>query len=123
MESSQEVDIAPNRRVFLLGENRWEEPGRLGRSLLSATANGAPAAPATSTSSQGADRAVGMPERCFSCKGEGVMMCTECEGTGDLNVEDQFLDWVEEGAKCPYCEGSGAVPCNVCLGLGAAPLV
>lgn len=40
----------------------------------------------------------------------------ECEGTGDLNVEEQFLEWVEENAKCPYCEGSGSVSCDVCLG-------
>jgi hypothetical protein len=38
-------------------------------------------------------------------------------------VEEQFLDWVEEGAKCPYCEGSSAVPCDVCSGLGAIPQV
>lgn len=119
VESTQDGDIAPNRRVFLLGENRWEEPGRLGRP--SSKGNGAPSTSPSSTStstSQLGGKAVGT-EKCFSCKGEGVMMCTECEGTGDLNVEDQFLDWVEEGAKCPYCEGSGAVPCDVCLGLGA----
>ncbi|KAG0555741.1 hypothetical protein M758_11G000100 [Ceratodon purpureus] len=121
VESTEDGDIAPNRRVFLLGENRWEEPGRLGRP--SSKPNGAAAiAPSSTSISKLGSRAVGT-DKCFSCKGEGAMMCTECEGTGDLNVEDQFLDWVEEGAKCPYCEGSGAVPCDVCLGLGAVPQV
>jgi len=105
VEDTQESEVAANRRVFLLGENRWEEPGRL--RPRAATSNGAQSAAPSSE------------EKCFSCKGEGMCMCTECEGTGELNVEDQFLDWVEEGAKCPYCEGSGATPCDVCLGKGA----
>jgi hypothetical protein len=109
VENSLDGDIAPNRRVFLLGENRWEEPGRLRRPS------------ATSQHQLGGDSVVTVT--CFSCEGVAVMMCTECEGTGDLNVEEQFLDWLEEGAKCPYCEGSGAVPCDVCLGLGAVPQV
>lgn len=116
VENSQEGDIAPNRRVFLLGENRWEDASRIQKPSLKA--NGAP----SSSTSQLAGKAVGT-ETCFSCKGEGVMMCTECEGTGELNVEDQFLDWVDEGARCPYCEGSGAIPCDVCLGAGAVPQV
>lgn len=105
VEDTQDGEKAANRRVFLLGENRWEEPGRLPTRIKGG--NGAMKAPARPTD-----------EKCFSCKGEGVCMCTECEGTGELNVEDQFLEWVEEGAKCPYCEGSGAIPCDVCLGRG-----
>ncbi|KAI5071157.1 hypothetical protein GOP47_0013408 [Adiantum capillus-veneris] len=77
-------------RVYLLGENRWEEPDRL------FSKNGPIVATATATASS---------KKCFSCKGPGTMMCTECEGTGELNVEEQFLEWAEEGAKCPYCEG------------------
>lgn len=105
VEGTMEKDIAPNRRVFLLGENRWEEPARL---FAKPSNNGTPSGP----------RPV-LAEKCFSCRGEGVTMCTECEGTGELNVEDQFLEWVEEGSKCPYCEGTGAVPCDICAGIGA----
>lgn len=105
VEGTVHEDIAPNRRVFLLGENRWEEPGRL---FAKPSNNGTPSGP----------RPV-FAEKCFSCRGEGVTMCTECEGTGELNVEDQFLEWVEDGSRCPYCEGSGAVPCDVCTGIGA----
>lgn len=110
VENTQDGKTAANRRVFLLGENRWEEPGRLKKG-----GNG------SAMSAAGLQRGSNqVTEKCFSCKGEGVCMCTECEGTGELNVEDQFLDWVEEGAKCPYCEGTGAIPCDVCLGRGAA---
>jgi peptidoglycan hydrolase-like protein with peptidoglycan-binding domain len=116
-ESTQDGGVAPNRRVFLLGENRWEELGR-----PSSKANGASSSSSSSASTSQLLRGKAVM-MCFSCKGQGVMMCTECEGTGDLNVEEQFLDWVEEGAKCPYCEGSSAVPCDVCSGLGAIPQV
>ncbi|GER53736.1 plastid transcriptionally active 5 [Striga asiatica] len=58
-------------RVFLLGENRWEEPSRLSG---------------------------------------------ECDGTGEPNIEEQFLEWVDEGAKCPYCEGLGYTTCDICVG-------
>ena len=30
----------------------------------------------------------------------------------------QFLEWVEEGAKCPYCEGDGILTCDLCDGKG-----
>lgn len=109
VEDTPEADIDANRRVFLLGENRWEEPARL-RPVR--------ASKGSQSASNGA-RSVSSLSKCFSCQGDGKCMCTECEGTGELNVEDQFLDWVDEGAKCPYCEGSGAIPCDVCLGRGA----
>ncbi|KAH8936710.1 hypothetical protein BDL97_17G098600 [Sphagnum fallax] len=86
-------------RVYLLGENRWEDSSRLIKKSKGQKTNLKPAT-----------------EKCFSCRGEGITLCTECEGTGDLNVEEQFLEWVEEGPKCPYCEGTGSVPCDVCLG-------
>ncbi|XP_024403682.1 uncharacterized protein [Physcomitrium patens] len=108
IENTRDENIASNRRVFLLGENRWEEPS----SLRKPKTNGA-----SSVSPRAGQKAV-HTEKCFSCKGEGVTMCSECEGTGELNVEDQFLDWVEEGAKCPYCEGTGAIDCDVCDGAG-----
>ncbi|KAH9611626.1 hypothetical protein KSS87_010320 [Heliosperma pusillum] len=82
-------------RVFLLGENRWEDPSRLnktnGNTQLSAG-------------------------KCLTCKGVGQLLCMECDGTGEPNVEEQFLDWVEEGANCPYCEGRGYNVCDVCHG-------
>uniref|UniRef100_A0A2P2L255 Uncharacterized protein n=1 Tax=Rhizophora mucronata TaxID=61149 RepID=A0A2P2L255_RHIMU len=28
----------------------------------------------------------------------------------------QFLEWIDEGAKCPYCEGLGYIVCDVCEG-------
>ncbi|GAQ89231.1 putative plastid transcriptionally active 5 [Klebsormidium nitens] len=86
------------RRVYLLGENRWEEPDRL-------VPNSAKA------------MAVGM-QKCFACKGEGKVMCTECEGTGDMNVEEQFLSWAGEDPSCPYCNGTGATDCDSCQGSG-----
>ncbi|MQM22305.1 hypothetical protein Taro_055355, partial [Colocasia esculenta] len=86
------------QRVFLLGENRWEEPSRLvGRESLVGNK-------AVST------------RKCLSCRGEGRLMCTECDGTGEPNIEPQFLEWVDEGAKCPYCEGLGYTVCDVCEG-------
>ncbi|XP_072987481.1 protein disulfide isomerase pTAC5, chloroplastic isoform X1 [Typha latifolia] len=95
-----EVEVSQNR-VFLLGENRWEEPSRLlqknkpiSRSNASAT-------------------------KCLTCRGEGRLMCTECDGSGEPNIEPQFLqflEWVDEGTKCPYCEGLGYTICDVCEG-------
>lgn len=83
-------------RVFLLGENRWEEPGRV------ASKNGPVGEKAVS--------------RCLTCRGEGRLMCTECDGTGEPNIEPQFMEWVDEGTKCPYCEGNGFVICDICGG-------
>ncbi|KAG0453804.1 hypothetical protein HPP92_025108 [Vanilla planifolia] len=76
------VEVSQHR-VFLLGENRWEEPSRLG---LKAKLN---------------------RNQCLTCRGEGRLMCSECDGSGEPNIEPQFLEWVDEGAKCPYCEGPG----------------
>lgn len=28
----------------------------------------------------------------------------------------QFMEWIDEGMKCPYCEGHGFVTCDVCDG-------
>lgn len=30
----------------------------------------------------------------------------------------QFMEWIDEGAKCPYCEGLGYTICDVCDGDG-----
>ncbi|EFJ17341.1 hypothetical protein SELMODRAFT_421058 [Selaginella moellendorffii] len=116
-ESPEVVDRSSTGRVYLLGENRWEDPERL---LHRRQAN-----PAAS-------------QNCYTCRGEGQTLCSECDGTGELNVEEQasfqalpfgvtytrlnlqFLDWAGEGAKCPYCDGSGTVVCEDCKGKGVA---
>ncbi|TKY51804.1 hypothetical protein E2542_SST23323 [Spatholobus suberectus] len=88
-----------HRGVFLLGENRWEEPSRL-------------------VASDGVDRSKNkdVTTKCVQCRGEGRLLCTECDGTGEPNIEPQFLEWVDEGTKCPYCEGLGYTVCDVCGG-------
>ncbi|KAL6651036.1 hypothetical protein ACP70R_009961 [Stipagrostis hirtigluma subsp. patula] len=93
------VGVSENR-VFLLGENRWEDPSRL-------TQKKKPNSTATAASAT---------KTCISCRGEGRLMCTECEGTGEPNVEPQFLEWVGEDTKCAYCEGLGSIVCDVCEG-------
>ncbi|GAV66158.1 PG_binding_1 domain-containing protein [Cephalotus follicularis] len=90
---------ASQHRVFLLGENRWEEPSRLGGRDQKVV--------------QSKSKAI---TKCLTCRGEGRVMCTECDGTGEPNVEPQFLEWVGEGAKCPYCEGLGYTICDLCEG-------
>ncbi|XP_057853532.2 protein disulfide isomerase pTAC5, chloroplastic isoform X2 [Cryptomeria japonica] len=96
VSKTEGVEIS-EKRVYLLGENRWEEPQRL------------------KSKQNGGGTKVQTSARCISCRGEGKMLCTECEGTGEPNVEEQFLEWIEE-AKCPYCEGSGYTLCDVCEG-------
>ncbi|GLJ30916.1 hypothetical protein SUGI_0615660 [Cryptomeria japonica] len=51
------VEIS-EKRVYLLGENRWEEPQRL------------------KSKQNGGGTKVGTSARCFSCRGEGKMLCT-----------------------------------------------
>uniref|UniRef100_A0A0A9H9I8 Peptidoglycan binding-like domain-containing protein n=1 Tax=Arundo donax TaxID=35708 RepID=A0A0A9H9I8_ARUDO len=91
-------------RVFLLGENRWEDPSRL-------TQKKKP----TSTA------AAGSTKTCISCRGEGRLMCTECDGSGEPNIEPQFLEWIGEDTKCAYCEGLGSIVCDVCDGKKVMP--
>ncbi|XP_061337560.1 protein disulfide isomerase pTAC5, chloroplastic [Gastrolobium bilobum] len=90
---------ASHPRVFLLGENRWEEPSRL-------------------AARDGVDRSKNKDAttKCLQCHGEGRLLCTECDGTGEPNLEPQFLEWIDEGTKCPYCEGLGYTLCDVCGG-------
>ncbi|KAM0949326.1 putative Heat shock protein DnaJ, cysteine-rich domain superfamily [Dioscorea sansibarensis] len=93
-----EIEVS-QQRVFLIGENRWEEPSRLvGRDKHAARGK-----PVSKT-------------KCLSCRGEGRLMCIECDGTGEPNIEPQFLEWIDEGTKCPYCEGLGYTACDVCGG-------
>ncbi|XP_050372750.1 protein disulfide isomerase pTAC5, chloroplastic isoform X2 [Argentina anserina] len=92
-EDAAELDESYHR-VFLLGENRWEEPSRLNRNKGNE---------ANTT-------------KCLTCRGEGRLLCSECDGTGEPNIEEQFLEWIDEGAKCPYCEGLGFTVCDVCGG-------
>ncbi|CAI8602981.1 unnamed protein product [Vicia faba] len=86
-------------RVFLLGENRWEEPSRL-------LAKGA----VDKVKNKNATI------KCLQCSGLGILLCTECDGTGEPNIEPQFMEWVGEDTKCPYCEGLGHTICDLCGG-------
>lgn len=87
-----------HHRVFLLGENRWEEPSRLSTSKKPETTSGSTTV------------------KCLTCRGEGRLLCMECDGTGEPNIEEQFMEWIDEGMKCPYCEGHGFVTCDGCAG-------
>ncbi|XP_044967167.1 protein disulfide isomerase pTAC5, chloroplastic [Hordeum vulgare subsp. vulgare] len=87
-------------RVYLLGENRWEDPSRL-------TKKDKPIIGSTVSSTK----------QCITCRGEGRLLCLECDGTGEPNIEPQFLEWVGEDTKCPYCEGLGYTICDVCQGI------
>ncbi|XP_022852836.1 protein disulfide isomerase pTAC5, chloroplastic-like isoform X3 [Olea europaea var. sylvestris] len=99
-DGTTEVEVS-HHRVFLLGENRWEEPSRLsGKSNQTAVKN---------------DKG-NTKTKCLTCRGEGRLLCMECDGSGEPNIEPQFLEWVDEGTKCPYCEGLGYTTCDVCAG-------
>ncbi|XP_059309406.1 protein disulfide isomerase pTAC5, chloroplastic [Lycium ferocissimum] len=88
-----------HHRVFLLGENRWEEPSRL-----------------TASKKQAKTTSGSTTTKCLTCRGEGRLLCMECDGTGEPNIEEQFMEWIDEGMKCPYCEGHGFITCDVCEG-------
>lgn len=129
---------AGERRVFLLGENRWEDPSRIHRVAAAKEASQEAPSGAAGVSSSGSvtSRAVngvinvevaagqkgaGLKlalKQCFECRGIGRVTCLECEGTGELNVEEQFLDWAGDDAHCLYCDGIGAIDCDVCDGSG-----
>ncbi|KFK36258.1 hypothetical protein AALP_AA4G098800 [Arabis alpina] len=94
--SDREVGVSQNR-VFLLGENRWEDPSRLNK----------PVDKSKSTDTK---------TKCVTCRGEGRLLCLECDGTGEPNIEPQFMEWVGEDTKCAYCEGLGYIVCDVCDG-------
>lgn len=96
------VEVSKHR-VFLLGENRWEEPSRLVGKNKKAGDHSKSKTKESAT-------------KCLACRGEGRLMCTECDGTGEPNIEPQFLEWIDEGTKCPYCEGLGYTICDVCEG-------
>ncbi|KAG6667757.1 hypothetical protein I3843_01G113700 [Carya illinoinensis] len=98
-ESVTEVEVSQHR-VFLLGENRWEEPSRI----------------AGRNKQVGNTKTKDATTKCLTCRGEGRLLCSECDGTGEPNIEPQFLEWVDEGMKCPYCEGVGFTVCDVCEG-------
>lgn len=98
-EGFTEAEVSQHR-VFLLGENRWEEPSRLTGKDKQATGS----------------ENIDAKTSCHACRGEGRLMCAECDGTGEPNVEPQFLEWVDEGANCPYCDGLGYTTCEVCQG-------
>ncbi|ESQ56318.1 hypothetical protein EUTSA_v10025497mg [Eutrema salsugineum] len=84
-------------RVYLLGENRWEDPSRLNKPV-------------------GGSKSTDTKTKCITCRGEGRLLCLECDGTGEPNIEPQFIEWVGEDTKCAYCEGLGFTVCDVCDG-------
>ncbi|KAL3812359.1 hypothetical protein ACJIZ3_013627 [Penstemon smallii] len=94
---TEDVEVSEHR-VFLLGENRWEDPSRLSRS------------------SQLGSHKSSATNKCVTCRGEGRLLCMECDGTGEPNIEEQFMDFLDESAKCPYCEGLGYTICDLCGG-------
>ncbi|KAL4591110.1 hypothetical protein LXL04_004059 [Taraxacum kok-saghyz] len=96
-----------DHRVYLLGENRWEDSSRL------TNRNN----PDSQTQSQTNSKGV-VTTRCITCGGQGRLTCEECDGTGEPNIEPQFLEWVGEDMKCPYCGGNGHISCDVCQGAG-----
>ncbi|XP_047976699.1 protein disulfide isomerase pTAC5, chloroplastic [Salvia hispanica] len=99
-ESTTEAGV-PRARVFLLGENRWEDSSRLSGGSKRIVKN----------------TKVNSTTNCLTCRGEGRLLCMECDGTGEPNIEPQFIEWVDEGeAKCPYCEGLGYTVCELCQG-------
>ncbi|CAN0875517.1 Protein disulfide isomerase pTAC5, chloroplastic [Linum grandiflorum] len=97
-EGGREAGMSKHR-VFLLGENRWEEPSRL-----------------VGKSKEGNVNMVRKVTKCLTCRDEGRLMCTECDGTGEPNIEPQFMEWIGEDTKCAYCEGQGFTICDACQG-------
>lgn len=55
----KEVEVS-QQRVFLLGENRWEEPSRM----------------AGRVKKDGENKTNGTTTKCLTCRGEGRLMCT-----------------------------------------------
>ncbi|CAI7753103.1 unnamed protein product [Closterium sp. NIES-53] len=115
------------RRVFLLGENRWEDPntliGRGGEEVEGKEEGGEEEEEEERGEVEGKGKGRGGRDL-VDVKGKGKGKKGkkggdgECEGTGDLNIEEQFLDWVEDGACCLYCNGTGAITCDLCDGSG-----
>lgn len=57
-ESVADVEVSEHR-VFLLGENRWEEPSRL-----------------SGRNKQGGTISKDSKTKCLTCRGEGRVLCT-----------------------------------------------
>lgn len=53
--------------------------------------------------------------KCWTCKGEGTVDCTRCNGHGYLEV---WGGKPRETAACPSCNGAGAKECKTCEGRG-----
>ncbi|XP_052206438.1 protein disulfide isomerase pTAC5, chloroplastic isoform X2 [Diospyros lotus] len=69
VEGVTDVEVS-HQRVFLLGENRWEDPSRL----------------ASGNKQVGGVKSKGSTTECLSCRGEGRLLCT-----GIVNVKDKQL--------------------------------
>ncbi|GBG79990.1 hypothetical protein CBR_g30251 [Chara braunii] len=113
--------VVEERRVYLLGEGRWEQPSRIRKNTEPNTSSSSSRFSSSSSSSTNSTEGKKELQKCYACRGEGLMLCSECQGTGELNVEDQFLEWAGEDPKCPYCEGTGFLACDVCDGSGHEP--
>lgn len=66
-EDGTEVEVS-HHRVFLLGENRWEDSSRL----------------ITNKKKGGDGKTAGASTRCLTCRGEGRLLCT---GTPSLSSD------------------------------------
>eukprot|EP00271_Cylindrocystis_brebissonii_P001109 TRINITY_DN11375_c0_g1_i1.p1 TRINITY_DN11375_c0_g1~~TRINITY_DN11375_c0_g1_i1.p1 ORF type:complete len:498 (-),score=63.23 TRINITY_DN11375_c0_g1_i1:841-2334(-) len=108
--TSIEASDGTPQRVYLLGENRWEDPSRI------STFKSTPPIAVGASGNPVASKVTGT--KCIACRSQGSVTCMECEGTGELNVEEQFLDWLAGEPQCLYCEGKGAVTCDSCDGSG-----
>lgn len=48
-------------------------------------------------------------EYCYECGGDGKLDCSECDGNGYIEDENEYGD-------CSYCDGSGRLKCDECDG-------
>jgi hypothetical protein len=54
-------------------------------------------------------------QTCAYCKGQGISICTACEGGGVIISENVFGE--NEYKTCTQCNNKGFVPCPICLGV------
>ncbi|KAI5314452.1 hypothetical protein L3X38_043628 [Prunus dulcis] len=59
-------------RVWIT-KNRWEDSSRLSRNQKKG----------------GESKTMNTTTRCLTCRGEGRLLCTECDGTGEPSIEEQ----------------------------------
>ncbi|CAL2244798.1 unnamed protein product [Prunus armeniaca] len=74
-EGVTKVEVSKHR-VFLIGENRWKDSSRLSRNQKKV----------------GESKTVNTTTRCVTCRGECRLLCAECDGTGEPNIEEQWKE-------------------------------